>query len=244
MDRLIYQTLSGAKALLQRQDALSNNLANANTTGFRADMLAFRSVPIRGEGMATTRVYNLEATAGFDAQPGNMTQTGRALDMAISGQGWIAVQGLDGGEAYTRAGSFEVSSEGVLQTKSGLPVLSDGGPITVPPNSEITIGGDGTVSAKSPGTPNSPIARIKLVNPPPAELRKGTDGLVRTADGEPAPVDESVRVSSGVLETSNVNVVESMVGMIALARQFEIQMRMLQNAEQNAQRASQLLSSP
>lgn len=242
MDKLVYQAMSGAKALLQRQDSLSNNLANANTAGFRADLLAFRAVPIRAEGTATTRVYNLEATAGFDPQPGSINHTGRALDVALRGPGWIAVQGLDGNEAYTRAGSFELSAEGVLQTKNGLPVLSDGGPITVPPNSEVLIGVDGTVSAKANGTPVAQIGRIKLVNPPAAELKKSADGLIRTANGDPAQVDEAVRLAAGTLETSNVNIVESMVGMIAVSRQFEMQMRLLNNAEQNAQRAASLLS--
>jgi flagellar basal-body rod protein FlgF len=242
MDRFIYQALSGAKALMQRQDALSNNLANANTAGFRADLLAFRSVPIRADGTATTRVYNLEATAGFNAEAGALTQTGRSLDIAVNGEGWIAIQGLDGNEAYTRAGALEVSADGILQTRNGLPVLSDGGPITVPANAEVIMGSDGTVSAKVGGQPPSAVGRIKLVNPPPAELRKGADGLVRPANGDPAPADDAVRIASGVLESSNVNVVESMVGMIALSRQFEMQMRLLQNAEQNAQRAAQLLT--
>ena len=227
---------------MQRQDALSNNLANANTSGFRADLLAFRSVPVRADGTATTRVYNLEATAGFNTQSGALTQTGRSLDIAVNGEGWIAIQALDGNEAYTRAGALEVSADGLLQTRNGLPVLSDGGPITVPANAEILMGIDGTVSAKVAGQAPSTVGRIKLVNPPPAELRKGNDGLVRSASGDPAPADETVRMSSGVLESSNVNVVESMVGMIALSRQFEMQMRLLQNAEQNAQRAAQLLT--
>lgn len=227
---------------MQRQDALSNNLANANTSGFRADLLAFRSVPVRADGTATTRVYNLEATAGFNTQSGALTQTGRSLDIAVNGEGWIAIQALDGNEAYTRAGALEVSADGLLQTRNGLPVLSDGGPITVPANAEILMGIDGTVSAKVAGQAPSTVGRIKLVNPPPAELRKGNDGLVRSASGDPAPADETVRMASGVLESSNVNVVESMVGMIALSRQFEMQMRLLQNAEQNAQRAAQLLT--
>ena len=242
MDRLIYQAMSGAKALLQRQDALANNLANANTDGFRADLMAFRSVPIRAEGTASTRAYSLEATAGFDPSSGTISQTGRALDVAIKGSGWIAVQGLDGNEAYTRAGSFEVSAEGVLQTRSGLPVLSDGGPISVPANSELTIGSDGIVSAKAPGQALQQVGTIKLVDPAPGELRKGADGLLRTAAGDPAPAEAAVSLVAGALESSNVNVVEAMVGMIALSRQFEMQMRMLQNAEQNAQRAASLLN--
>jgi flagellar basal-body rod protein FlgF len=242
MDRLIYQAMTGAKALMQRQDALSNNLANANSDGFRADLLAFRAVPIRAEGSSTTRVYSLEATAGFDPNPGPVLNTGRALDVAIKGSGWMAVQTRDGSEAYTRAGALEITGDGVLQTKFGLPVLSDSGPITIPPNSEVTIGSDGLVSAKVAGQPAQSIGTIKLVDPDVATLRKAEDGLMRPINGDVPVSQPTVSLTAGALEGSNVNVVESMVGMIALARQFDMQMRMLQNAEQNSQRAAQLLA--
>lgn len=243
MDRMIYTAMSGAKATMQRQDALAHNLANASTHGFRSDLAAFRAVPIQGEGLPT-RVHALEATAGFDATPGPIAQTGRALDVAIRGSGWMAVQALDGTEAYTRGGGgLELSPEGVLRTRNGLSVLSDGGPIVVPPNSEVSIGSDGTVSAKAPNAPSVAVGRIKLVDPPTGELRKGADGLVRTANAEPAVQDPRVRLVDGALEGSNVNVVDSMVGLIAASKQFEMQMKMLQNAESNEQRAAQLLAS-
>lgn len=242
MDKLVYLSMTGAKAMMQRQDALANNLANAATPGFRADLMAFRAVPVRNDAAATTRAYALEATAGFDHASGTMQQTGRPLDVALRGSGWIAVQGLDGNEAYTRAGSLQVSADGTLQTTRGLPVLSEGGPIQVPANAELSVGDDGTINAKSAGQPPVQVGRIKLVDPPPAELRKGDDGLVRTAGGEPAPAEPNARLASGVLEASNVNVVEAMVGMIALSRQFELQMKMMQTADQNAQRAQSLLS--
>ena len=241
MDRVIYTAMSGAKATLTRQDAIANNLANASTTGFRADLSAFRAVPIQGQG-AATRVHALEATAGFDVTEGPVLQTGRALDIAVRGPGWIAVQGLDGNEAYTRAGHLELSAEGTLQTASGLSVLGDGGPIVVPQGSTVSIGSDGTVTAKQQGSPPTPVGQIKLVNPPAGELRKGLDGLMRTAGGDPAQADPLVRVADGALEGSNVNPVESMVGMIAAARQFETQMKMLQTAESNEQRAAKLLA--
>ncbi len=240
MDRLIYTAMSGAKATLQRQDAIAHNLANANTPGFRSDLSAYRAVPVQGEG-AATRVVALEASAGFDATPGSVTQTGRTLDVAVRGDGWIAVQGLDGREAYSRAGSFELSADGTLQTRSGLTVLGDGGPIVVPPDSRVDIGQDGTVSAKSGSTPPVVVGQIKLVNPPAGELRKRPDGLVRTLDGEPAPADPNVRVASGALEGSNVNPVGTMIEMIAAARQFEMQMKMLQAVDGNDQRAARLL---
>jgi len=241
MDRVIYTAMSGAKATMARQDALANNLANASTTGFRADLSAFRAVPVRGDG-APTRVSSLEATAGFDATEGPIQQTGRRLDAAVRGQGWFAVQGLDGNEAYTRAGSFHLSADGVLQTASGLAVLGDGGPIAVPAGAEVTIGSDGAVTARLGNQPPVNVGQLKLVNPPLAELRKGADGLLRTLGGDPAPADPAVRVVDGALEGSNVNPVDSMVGLIAAARQFELQMKLLQSAETNEQRAARLLA--
>ena len=239
MDRLIYTAASAARALMQRQDGIANNLANANTPGFRADQVAFRAVPVRGDGVPT-RVVALEASAGFDDQSGPVMTTGRNLDIAVLGKGYIAVQAADGSEAYTRNGAFEVGPGGVLLA-GGLPVSGEGGELNIPAGNTVTIARDGTVSAQ-PGTgPSQTVGRIKLVNPPPAELRKRPDGLLRMATGEDAAADPEVRVAAGALESSNVNVVEAMVGMIAAARQFETQMKLLQNAEQNDQRAAQLL---
>jgi flagellar basal-body rod protein FlgF len=241
MDRLIYTAMSGAKALEQRQEAMANNLANANSNGFRADLMAFRSVPIRQEGAASTRVFALEATAGFDGTAGPLMQTGRSLDIAISGQGYFVVQGLDGLEANTRNGAFEVANDGTLQTKNGLPVVGDGGPLVIPPGATVSIGSDGTVSAKVGGQAATQIGRLKLTNDPIGDLRKSADGLLRRVDGEPSTAGTNVSVTQGMLEGSNVNVVQAMVGMIAVSRQFEMQMRMLQTAEQNEQRALNLL---
>lgn len=241
MDRLIYTAASAARALMQRQDGLTNNLANANTPGFRADQVAFRAVPVRGDG-APTRVVALEASAGFDDRSGAIESTGRPLDVAVLGKGYIAVQAPDGTEAYTRAGALQVNAEGVLVSPGGVPVAGEGGTLTIPAGTSLTIGSDGTVSAKPANGPAQQVGRIKLVNPAPGELRKGADGLLRMATGEDAPPDPAVRLQAGALEGSNVNVVEAMVGMIAAARQFETQMKLLQNAEQNDQRAAQLLS--
>lgn len=242
MDKLIWLSMTGAKALLHRQDMLANNLANADATGFRADLAAFRAVPGRQEGAATTRVWALEATAGFDTKAGPIRQTGRPLDVAVAGSGWIALQSEDGEEVYTRDGSFQVDAEGVLRSSRGLAVLGDSGSISIPPGGEAAIGSDGTVTVRLSNQPPFEIGRIKLVNPPADGLRKAGDGFVRMADGQPASADTSVRLAEQSLEGSNVNVVEAMVGLIALSRQFEMQMRMLQNAEQNEQRAAQLLS--
>lgn len=241
MDRLIYTAASAARALIQRQDGLTNNLANANTTGFRADQVVFRAVPVRGDG-TPTRVVSVEATAGFDTASGAIETTGRPLDVAIQGQGWLAVQAFDGTEAYTRGGSLQVNAEGQLVTSAGRPVAGEGGPLDIPPGTTVSIAADGTVSAKPATGPAEMVGRLKLVNPPANELRKGDDGLLRTITGEDVPPDAQVRLASGALEGSNVNVVEAMVGMIAAARQFDTQMKLLQNAEQNDQRAAQLLA--
>jgi flagellar basal-body rod protein FlgF len=238
VDRLIYLSMSGAKATMQRQDTLANNLANVSTVGFRAELQAFRAVPVQGSG-ASTRVYALESTPGYDPSAGSVSATGRNLDVAMQGNSWLAVQGLDGTEAYTRAGSLDVSSDGTLITRNGLTVLGDGGPIQVPPNSEVNIGADGTVSAKTNGRSNT-VGKLKLVTPE-APLQRGTDGLFRGPDGD-LPADRNARVQDGALEGSNVSSVETMVAMITAARQFEVQMKMLQGAEANDKTAAQLLS--
>ena len=239
MDRMIYLAMSGAKATMQRQEVVSHNLANASTVGFRAELAAFRAVPVVGEG-ASTRVYALESTPGYNAAAGPVQTTGRPLDVAMKGNAWLAVQGLDGTEAYTRAGALEVNTEGLLTTSGGLQVMGDGGPITIPPNSEVAIGADGTISAKTGNQRPQVVGRLKLVTPE-APLTRGTDGLFRAA--EDLPADPNARVAGGALEGSNVSAIESMVAMISAARQFEQQMKMLKSAEDKEQSAAKLLSS-
>ncbi len=239
MDRLIYLAMSGAKATMQRQETLANNLANVSTTGFRAELAAFRAVPVQGSG-ASTRVYALESTPGYDASPGQVAATGRNLDVAMTGASWLAVQGLDGTEAYTRGGSLDINAEGNLVTTSGLTVLGDGGPIQVPPETQVGIAADGTVSATAANGRSTSIGKLKLVTPE-APLTRGTDGLFRAADGD-LSADASARLQDGALEGSNVSAVETMVAMISAARQFEAQMKMLSTAEANEKSASQLLS--
>jgi len=239
MDRMIYLSMSGAKATMQRQDTLANNIANVSTPGFRAELQAFRAVPVQGSG-ASTRVYSLETTTGYDPSAGVVSATGRNLDVAVKGNAWLTVQALDGTEAYTRGGSLELSSDGTLTTRSGLPVMGDGGPLQVPPNSAVSIGADGTVSAKGADGKNTAIGKLKLVTPE-APLKRGEDGLFRGADGDLA-ADDTARVQDGALEGSNVSAVESMVAMISAARQFEAQMKMIQTAEADEKSASQLLT--
>ena len=239
MDRLIYLAMSGAKATMQRQETLANNLANVSTVGFRAELAAFRAVPVEGSG-ASTRVYSLESTPGYDATPGQVAATGRNLDVAMKGAAWLAVQGLDGTEAYTRGGSLDINADGNLVTTSGLTVLGDGGPIQIPPDTQVGIAADGTVSATDTNGHSTSIGKLKLVTPE-APLTRGTDGLFRAGDGD-LSADPLARVQDGALEGSNVSAVETMVAMIAAARQFEAQMKSLSTAEGNDKAASQLLS--
>jgi len=239
MDRMIYLSMSGAKATMQRQETLANNLANVSTVGFRAELAAFRAVPVQGSG-ASTRVFALESTPGFDASPGQVTATGRNLDVAMKGSAWLAVQALDGTEAYTRAGSLDVSADGTLMTVTGLTVLGDGGPIQVPQNTAIGIASDGTVSATAANGTSQSIGKLKLVTPE-APLARGTDGLFRADEGD-LSADAAARLQDGALEGSNVSAVETMVAMISAARQFEAQMKMLSTAEANEKAAAQLLS--
>lgn len=242
MDRLIYTAISGANAALNRQSVLAANLANATTPGFRAELSTFRAVPVRGEG-SPTRVYVLEATAGYLDTPGAAQRTSRNLDVMAQGNAWFALQGLDGTEAYTRAGSFNISADGTLTSSQGLPILNEAGaPISIPAGSDINFGVDGVISVSQPGRPPAAAGRLKMVTPTEAQpLQRSTDGLFRSRDGEPLPADLTAKLAPGVLESSNVNPVEAMVGMINAARQFEAQMRLIQTAEANDKSATQLL---
>jgi flagellar basal-body rod protein FlgF len=240
MDRMIYLSMAGAKMNMQRQDVLSNNLANVSTTGFRAELQAIRAVPVLGDG-ASTRVYSLETTVGYDDTAGPISFTGRNLDVAMQGKSWLAVQAFDGTEAYSRSGALAVNQEGNLVTQGGLSVVGDGGPIAVPTDAEISIGQDGTVSAKTKNGKVTPVGKLKMVTPE-VKMVRGDDGLFRSGDGAELPLDANARLQDGALEGSNVNPIESMVSMIAAARQFEAQMKMMQTAEQDDKAASQLLS--
>jgi flagellar basal-body rod protein FlgF len=244
MDRLVYTAMTGARHVMEQQATVANNLSNATTTGFRAQLDTFRAVPVVSEGLAT-RAFVVDSTVGADMRAGPIQTTGRALDIAVRDQGWIAVQSADGSEAYTRNGSLKVSENGLLQTSSGQTIQGEGGPIAIPPDTTVMVAGDGTVSTIStdyqPG-PANVLGRIKLVNPDPKGLVRGDDGLFRQTSGVPAENDAAVRVVDGALEGSNVNPVDSMVNMISLARQFEMQMSLMKNAENNAAKATQILA--
>lgn len=244
MDRLIYIAMTGAKHALWQQASTAHNLANVTTTGYRAETNAFRALPVFGEG-AKTRAFVVDSTTGADFSPGVIQHTGRDLDMAVQGKGWIAVQAADGSEAYTRNGSFQISPNGVLQTRNGQNVMGDGGPIAIPPDNDITVANDGTISAIPTGqtlTSVTAVGRVKLVNPPETDLVKGEDGLFRLRSGQPAPADANVVLAASSLESSNVNMVEAMVNMITHARSFDLQTKLLTKAENNEAKASQLLN--
>lgn len=245
MDRFLYLSMSGAKETLRAQTVNNHNLANASTTGFRASLEAFQTREVAGSGYAS-RAYATDATTGWDSTQGALQSTGRDLDVGVQGEGWIAVQGADGREAYTRAGDLRIDPSGLLMNGAGHLVLGDGGPISIPQNSSLLIGDDGTVSIVPIGSGPETMAqvgRIKLVNPPAESLVRGEDGLFRQADGTDALPDANVRVVSGVLESSNVNVANAMVKMIELSRQFDLQVKAMRTAEENAATSAQLLRS-
>lgn len=244
MDRMLYVAMTGARETLRAQTANNHNLANASTTGFRADLSAFQARHVAGDGHHS-RVYATASTTGFDATSGTLVPTGRDLDVAVQGEGYIAVMGQDGREAYTRAGDLRIDAAGQLLTGTGLAVLGDAGPIAVPPHASLAIGGDGTISivplGQGPET-RAEIGRIKLVNPAEADMTKDADGLLRLKDGSDAPADAATQLVSGVLETSNVNVADSLVNMIELSRRFDLQVRAMKTAEDNGAAAARLLS--
>lgn len=243
MDKMVYVAMTGAKQTMLAQAANSHNLANASTPGFRADLHSFGSLPVHGQGQPT-RVNAVAQSQGFDRRAGPVTSTGRTLDVALQGDGWIAVQAPDGNEAYTRAGDLRVSSLGVLSTGAGHPVIGNEGPIALPPYSELTMGVDGTISIVPLGQSADTLAvvdRIKLVNPEPGQMIKGRDGLVHMQDDESADPDASVQLMSATLESSNVNAADVMVSMIQLARQFEMHVKLMRGAEENAEAAARLL---
>lgn len=245
MDKAIYIAMTGGRHIERAQAVHANNMANAATTGFRSDFEQARAMSVfYGDGLPT-RVYALTENPGTDFTAGTLAETGRELDVAINGSGWLAVQGSDGREAYTRAGSLQLNAVGQLQTSDGRMVLGESGPITVPPNESITIGEDGTVSVREQGQSPSGLAqvgRIKLVNPDLSQMRKGEDGLMRYTGSEPSlKLDENVKLKGGFLEGSNANVVNEFTDIMALSKQFELQMKLMRTVEDNSASATKLL---
>ena len=243
MDRMLYLAMNGASNVLKAQASVTNNLANASTKGFRADFSAFRAMPVFGEGHPD-RVYAMAERPAIDFSQGAIVRTGNDLDIAVNGDGWIAVQSADGTEAYTRAGEMKLTGNGQLTTMSGLPVLGNGGPIALPPAQSMEIASDGTISVRPLGQEAATLAqvdRIKLVNPGNEQLLKGEDGLFRLPEGAIAPADAEVRLATSAVEASNVNSVEMLTAMISLQRQFELQVKAMRTANENASATAQLM---
>lgn len=244
MDRFLYLAMSGAKENLHAQAINNHNLANATTHGFRQALHDAYTAPLRGP-VYPSRDYVQVGNEAIDFSHGALQSTGRDLDIAVRGEGFIAVQAPDGGEAYTRAGNLHIDAFGVLRTDRGLAVLGDAGPIAIPPSESIEIGTDGTISVRPQGAaPNTlaAVERIRLVNPDPKTLRRGEDGLIRTQDGGAVPPDANVRIVSGMLETSNVNTVAALTRLMELSRHFELQVKMMDTADSLEQTTNRLLA--
>lgn len=243
MDRALYVAMTGAAQTLRAQAVNSHNLANAGTVGFKAELAAQQARPVDGPTMPS-RVNTQLTGQGFDSRVGSIMTTGNPLDVALAQDRWLAVQAPDGGEAYTRAGDLHIGADGLLRNGAGHLVMGEGGPMSVPPSGQISIGGDGTVTvvplgqdAAAPAT----IGRLKVVAAQPEQIERGSDGLFRAREGqalEPAP---GQLLTSGALEGSNVSLAESMVNMIELARSFELQVKLMRSAEQNDQASSSLM---
>lgn len=244
MDRALYIAMTGAKNNMAAQAVRANNMANLNTTGFKADFEQSRSMGVYyGDGQPT-RAYALTESPQADFESGPMQTTGNPMDVAVLGEGMIAVQAPDGSEAYTRAGNLSIDSTGALRTANGLAVMGNSGPISLPPMDKMEIGSDGTISVISLGQTAETMVetnRIKLVKPDIKNLEKGPDGLFRQRDGLPAAVDASVRVASGVLEASNVNAMSEFTQILSLARQYDMQLKLMKTTEDNASASAQLL---
>ncbi|RLA04846.1 MAG: flagellar basal-body rod protein FlgF [Gammaproteobacteria bacterium] len=243
MDRMIYVAMSGAQQTMRALQTTSNNLANVNTTGFRADLDHFQSLPVSG-GASVSRTYVTAESSGPDFRHGGLITTGRDLDVAVDGDGFFAVLSPTGREAYTRAGDLHVDTNGFLVNGSGYQMLGNGGPMALPPFEKIEIASDGTISVRPVGATAEELVvidRLKLVRPDLAQLTKGEDGLF-SLGGQDSSADASVHVVSGAVEGSNVNAVEALVKMVSLSRQFEAQVKMMRAADDNAEHAQQLLS--
>lgn len=244
MDKMLYLAMTGAKNVDLQQATTANNLSNINTNAFKADLASFRALPVVGPG-APTRTYVVDNTIGHDLSQGSLLHTGSASDFALGSPGFFAVQTADGGEAYTRNGGYVLDANGMMRTRSGLPITGDGGPITVPTGYQVMLGQDGSVmGVPQNGADRTPqlLGQIKLVNPEAKEIYKGPDGLFRMNNGDNAAADATVKLVPETLEASNVNAVDSLVQMISHGRQYDLNIKLMQNADQNDQKATQLLA--
>lgn len=244
MDKVVYLGMTGAKQNLIAQTVMANNLANVNTIGFKEDLASFTDKPVHGTGKSD-RIFSEAKGVGVNFHSGPMISTGRDLDVAIQGDGWIAVLDRNNQEAYTRAGNLNLTQTGQLETGAGLRVLGQGGALNIPPADKIDIGTDGTITIiPQGGDPKALVEldRIKLVKPDSKKLEKGEDGLFHLKDpaGKSLP-DSSVKLVTDVLEGSNVNAVSQLVNMISIARSFEVNLKVLENAQQNDAQSAQIM---
>ena len=243
MDRVVFVVASGAKQLMHAQAVNSHNLANVNTIGFQADLANFQTQILNGPGHES-RAYAQAEQAGASYEKGTIQPTGRTMDVAVNGDGWLTVQAPDGSEAYTRAGNLRVNINGQLLTGGGHPVMGESGPIVIPEFEKLDIGMDGTITVRPIGQLPSTLAevgRIKLVSPPHADMVKGPDGLLRTRDNVPLESSNEVTLMSGALESSNVNSVQALVDMISLGRQFEMSVKIMSTAKEMDESASRIM---
>ncbi|MBM3108529.1 flagellar basal body rod protein FlgF [Pseudomonas sp. V1] len=243
MDKMLYVAMTGASQNALAQKAHANNLANISTNGFQRDLEQARSMPVFGDSFPA-RAYAMTERPATDFTPGSLLETGRDLDVAIGGDGFIAVQAPDGSEAYVRTASMNIDALGVLRAGNGMPVMGNGGPIAVPPEQKVEVGEDGTISIRAMGEGPRVMAevdRIKMVNPDLKTMTKGADGLIHTTTGQPAVADANVKLVSGFLENSNVNAVEEMTSVLALSRQFELHIKMMTTAKEGDEAMARVL---
>ncbi|TQV75306.1 flagellar basal-body rod protein FlgF [Aliikangiella marina] len=243
MDNLLYISMAGARETSMAQATSANNLANAKTTGFKADLAQFRAMPVYGDGLPT-RAFAMAERPGFNFDQGSLVSTGRDLDVSIRGEGWFVTQTEDGEERLTRRGDLKVTANGELLNGLDQPILGDGGPIALPPFEKLDIARDGTITIRPLGAEANAIAivdRIRMVNPDPTTLDKTEGGLFKSRDDEPFAADAAVQLDSGFLESSNVSVVEELTNMISLSRKFEVQVKLMASVEENGRVLDRLL---
>ena len=247
MDRLSYAAISGMHSAMARQSSTAHNLSNTNTPGFRGDMGLAQSIWQTGAKGLTSRAYASEEVMGADMADGAVSQTGKPLDVALRKDALLTVQAPNGEEAYTRRGDLQVSDGGLLTTGDGTPVLGESGPITVPPNSGVTVGDTGTVSIVPVGgkpTDVTEVDKLKLVSATGSKIVKGQDNLFRVYGGGALPSDPDARLQSGAIEGSNVNASDALIQMIEAGRSWENQVKMLSTAKEMDTSAAQLMQLP
>lgn len=246
MDPILYSAVTGGRSDFKRQELIANNLANVNTPGFKADLYQAQTMYMNdanGINGANGQTFVVQTANGIDLSPGEIMTTGRDLDVAIDGNGWMAVRG-PGGEGYTRGGSLRLDVNGQLMTASGMPVLGDGGPISIPPARSIEIGSDGTISIiplEGDVKTLAVLDRIKLVTLDKTNVVKNENGLLQLKQGGAVAADPNIRIQSGAIEGSNVKAIDQMVAMISAGREFDAEMKILSTVDENGQRLAQVL---